>query len=281
MKKIFAIKWIGGILFSFLLSFPAFSQVGGSGSLYSNAKVYVSTDKPVGGVADQDNSILINPVKGSYAYIIINISPETFSVSGIKLKTYMKKGGKYEKTDEASYTITSGLAYTYIQYDFNAVGEYAFDVYDKNDVFIGTGYVIAKPNNSSGSTTTTSPTTTSPTTTNSSNKYSTAKVFCSLEVPVYGIASEVKSITIAKKGSYAYIVVDNYPTNFGVTGITLKGYRKIDGKYSKVTDDEYTISSDSYYTYIKYAFYDTGDWAFDVYDSNNTFIGTGYVKVSN
>ncbi|MEO9211131.1 MAG: hypothetical protein ABI208_08530 [Ginsengibacter sp.] len=274
MKPIFAIKWIGGILLTFLLSFPAFSQVGGSGSLYSNAKVYVSTDKPVNGVADQDNSILINTTKGSYAYIVINISPESFGVSGIKLKTYMKKGGKYEKTDEASYTITSGLSYTYIQYDFDVVGEYAFDVYDKNDVFIGTGYVIAKPDNSSSSSTSTT------TTTTSTGKYSKAKVFCSLEVPVYGIASETKSIVISSKGSYAYIVIDNYPTNFGVSGITLKGYRKVDGKYAKETDDEYTISADSYYTYIKYSFYKAGDYAFDVYDANKVFIGTGYVKVA-
>ncbi len=276
MKQKLTIKWIGGILLTFLLSFPAFSQVGGSSASYSNAKVYVSVDKPVGGVADQDNSILINTVKGSYAYIIINISPETFSVSGIKLKTYMKKNGKYEKTDEASYTITPGLAYTYIQYSFDAVGEYGFDVYDKNDVYIGTGYVIAKPDNSSGSNTST----TSPKTTTSSDKYTKAKVFCSLEVPVYGIASETKSIVISKKGSYAYIVIDNYPTDFNVSGITLKAYRKVNGSYSKVTDDEYTISPDSYYTYIKYSFYDPGDYAFDVYDENKVFIGTGYVKVS-
>lgn len=284
MKQISALKWLGGFLIAFLLSSPVFSQVGGGGSSYSDAKVYVSVDVPVKGVAEQDNSILINPAKGSYAYIVINISPATFSVDGIKLKGYMKKNGKYEKFDEASYTITPGLGYTYIKYTFSNVGEYGFDIYDKNDVYIGTGYVVCKPKDGSGSSNTgnntNTNTNTTTTNTNSTGKYAKAKVFCSLEVPVYGIATESKSIVIDKNGSYAYMVIDNYPENFNVSGINLKAYRKVDGQWVKETDESYTIKSDSYYTYIKYSFYKAGEYAFDVYDDNKVFIGTGYVKVS-
>lgn len=281
MKQISALKWIGGLVMAFLLTSPVFSQVGGGGSSnYDNAKVYVSVDVPVKGVAEQDNSILINTEKGSYAYIVINISPSTFSVDGIKLKGYMKQNGKYEKFDEASYTITPGLAYTYIKYTFKDVGEYGFDIYDKNDVYIGTGYVVAKPKSGSSSNSGNTTTTTTTTNTNSSGKYAKAKVFCSLEVPVYGIATESKSIVISKNGSYAYMVIDNYPENFNVSGLNLKAYRKVDGQWVKETDEDYTIKSDSYYTYIKYSFYKAGEYAFDVYDDNKVFVGTGYVKVS-
>lgn len=257
-----------------LLTITSFSttiaQVGSddNNSIYSKARVYVSIDKPVRGQAQEDKKIFINVNKGSFAYIIIDNYPNKFPSKSVKLNSFRKIGGKYEKINSTTYDIDDSYTYTYIKYDFNTVGEYAFDVYDGNGTFIKTGYVVAESNDkntSSGST---------------GNNYSKARAFISIEVPVAGIAKESKSIVINRdKGSYAYIVLDNYPNNLNTDRITLKSYRKINGSYEKLKEQNYDISADNFYTYIKYSFYTAGDYAFDIYDKGGNFIKTAYVTV--
>lgn len=248
----------------------AIAQVGNddNNSTYAKARVYISIDKPVRGQAQEDKKIFINPDKGSFAYVIIDNYPNKFPSKSIKLNSYKKIGGKYEKINSTTYDIDDSYTYTYIKYDFNTVGDYAFDVYDGNGTFIKTGYVVAESsdkNSSSGS---------------SAGDYSKARAFVSVEVPVAGVAKESKSIVINRdKGSYAYIVLDNYPNNLNTSQITLKSYRKINGSYEKLKEENYDISADNFYTYIKYSFYTAGDYAFDIYDKGGTFIKTAYVTV--
>ena len=249
------------------------AQVGNnnsSGSYYSKARVYVSIDKPVRGQASEDKKIYIDPDKGSYAYVIVDNYPNKFQSKSVKLHSYKKIGGKYEKINSTSYDIDDSYTYTYIKYSFNTTGDYAFDVYDGSGTFIQSGYVVAESNannNTSGG--------------SSGSNYSKARAFISIEVPVAGVAKESKSITISRdNGSYAYIVLDNYPTNLNTNQITLKSYRKINGSYEKLKEENYDISADNFYTYIKYSFYTEGDYAFDIYDKGGTFIKTAYVSVS-
>lgn len=263
MKQIIAL-----FLFA-LTSGAATAQVGKqvNSSPYSKAKVYISVDEPVRGVATEDKTILINPDKGSYAYIIVDNYPNNFGSSQIQLTSFKKYGGQYEKINTATYDIDRDLTYTYIKYSFNTTGDYAFDVHDGNGVFINSAYVTAN----SKSTTSGS---------GESGKYAKARAYISLDVPVGGTAKQVSSIVInPDKGSYAYIVIDNYPTNFNVNKLNLKSYKKIEGKYEKLNDQIYNISRDNYYTYIKYSFYTKGEYAFDVYDENNVFVATAYVTV--
>lgn len=250
-----------------------FAQVGSTNSTYSKSKVFISIDKPVRGQAKEDKKIFITRDKGSFAYIIVDNYPNKFPAKTIKLTSYKKSGGEYKKIDAVNYDINNEYTYTYIQYSFLTEGDYAFDVHDADGTFINSGYVTAEYIDSDNTPTTT-------TTTTGTSKYSKARAFVSIDVPVNGIADESKSILITRQsGSYAYIVVDNYPNNFNVSGIKLKCYRKVDGDYKKIEDKEYTIKSDSYYTYIKYSFFDIGDHAFDIYDENDNFIKTAYVTV--
>lgn len=246
------------------------AQVGGNTSIYSKSKVFCSIDVPVRGQAKEDKKIFINPTKGSYAYIIVDNYPNKFPVQSIKLTSYKKSGGEYKKIDAVNYDIDNQYTYTYIKYSFLTAGDYAFDVHDSNGDFINSAYVTAEYDE---------PTTTTKTSSGGSSNYSKARSFISIEVPVAGIATESKSILISRKGSYAYIVVDNYPNDFNVDGIKLKAYKKVSGEYKKVEEKEYDIKSDSYYTYIKYSFFDNGDYAFDIYDENDVFIATAYVTV--
>lgn len=248
----------------------SFSQVGkgNSNSVYEKARVYISIDKPVRGQADKDETIYINPDKGSYAYVIIDNYPNKFPVDNIELRAYRKVGGQYEKIKETNYDIDNNYTYTYIQYGFYTPGDYAFDVYDENGDFIGSGFVIVKDKQSNG-------------TASTGGKYDKARVFTSIEKPVNGIAKEVKSLTINREnGSYAYIIVDNYPNDFDLNTIKLKVYKKIGGKYELLKETNYNIDGDSYFTYIKYNFYTDGDYAFDVYDGKGTFIKSGYASIT-
>ncbi len=267
MKLLFLLP----LVFLFTVNSPLNAQVGNqsnNNSFYSKSRVYISIDKPVRGQAQEDKTIYIDPDKGSFAYVIVDNYPNKFSSSSIKLKTYKKIAGKYEKLDEQNYDIDNSFTYTYIKYSFMTAGEFAFDVYDGNGTFINSGFVTVQ-NNTTTSTGT------------GGGKYDKSKAFVSIEVPVAGVAKESKSITIDRtNGSYAYIVVDNYPNNFNVDQINLKSYRKINGKYEKLKDELYNISADQYYTYIKYSFFTEGEYAFDIYDKANTFINTAYVTVS-
>lgn len=270
MHKIFLTKFMGTFLY--LLFFQqSFSQVGervSDGNIYRNTKVYISIDVPEKGVANEDKEIFIDPDKGSYAYIIIDNYPNNFTVNGIVLKSYKKIAGQYEKMKQESFTIATDLYYTYLKYSFNSTGEFAFDVYDKNNKFIKSAFVTVSPQTKSSNSNT------------DSSPYAKAKVYCSIEVPVDGIAKEVKSIVINRdKGSYAYIVVDNYPTNFKVKKIQLKAYKKFEGKWESLKNESFDISTDYSYTYIKYTFYTSGEYAFDVYDANDKFINTCYITV--
>lgn len=244
------------------------AQVGNQTSgNYAKSKVYISIDMPVRGQATEDKKIFINSDKGSFAYVIIDNYPNKFLSNSIKLTSYKKIGGQYEKIKVESYDIDNTLTYTYIKYNFVTTGDFAFDVHDGNGVFINSGYVTveSKVNNTSGT----------------GSNFSQSKAFVSTQVPVSGIAKESRTITIDRdKGSYAYIVLDNYPTNLNIKQLTLKVYRKVNGKFEKIDVKTYDISPDTYFTYIKYSFYIAGDYAFDMYDSSDQFINTANVTVN-
>ncbi|MGN6530304.1 MAG: hypothetical protein ACTHK0_00945 [Ginsengibacter sp.] len=275
MKKLTANRILQGLLFFMLTYQPALAQIESSNNPYRFAKVYISVETPQNGVAFEDKSITINSEKGSYAYIVINTNSNNLRTKSLTLKAYKKIAGNYEKIGQENYSVNTEYSYTHIKYPFYTTGDFAFDVFDGDNIFIGTGKVSVA---SKGSTEYTSTSTGS---SNTLSKYANSKVFCSIEVPVYGIAKESSTLIINKtNGSYAYIVIDNYPTNFNVSSIVLKSYRKVNGEWKRVDNKTYDIKSDSFYTYIKYPFYDAGDYVFDVYDVNNNFINSGYVTVT-
>ena len=250
-----------------------FSQVG-SGvvdkNIYRNSKVYISIDVPEKGVATEDKEIFIDPVDGSFAYVIIDNHSNRFPVDEITLISYKKVSGKYEKIKQENFSIDSSFYYTYVKYNFTVPGEYAFDVYDKNHLFINSAFVTAtSQKNDLGSEK------------KDDSLYRNAKVYCALEPPVNGKSKDVNSIMIdVANGSFAYIIADNAPDNFSVNKIELKSYLKVDGKWKSLKNEVFDISTDYKYTYIKYIFTKEGDYAFDLYDINNKFIGTSYIHAS-
>jgi hypothetical protein len=105
------------------------------------------------------------------------------------------------------------------------------------------------------------------------------RVFFSNEQPVNGIATEYKELFISDNGSYAYLVIDNYPTNFPYSQVKLKVYKKIDGVDKSYDNKTYNIPTDHYFTYIKYDFYTEGNYIFDVFTGNDAFVGTAYLNI--
>lgn len=108
-----------------------------------------------------------------------------------------------------------------------------------------------------------------------------ARVYFSNEVPVAGVAKEGKEYNIDANGSFLYVIVDNYPDNFGFSQIKVKVY-KTDDNLKLATHDEktYDINGSLYYTYIKYSFYSAGTYTFDVYTTGGELLGSGSVLIN-
>lgn len=108
-----------------------------------------------------------------------------------------------------------------------------------------------------------------------------ARVYFSNEVPVAGVAKEGKEYNIDADGSFLYVIVDNYPNNFGFSQIKVKVYKTGDNLQLKVHDEKtYDINSSLYYTYIKYSFYSAGTYTFDVYTTGGELLGSGTVLIN-
>ena len=106
-------------------------------------------------------------------------------------------------------------------------------------------------------------------------------VYFSNVVPVNGLATESKSFDIKPGGGFAYLIVDNYPNNFTYDKLKVKVYKTVNGAYQNFDSKTYSISTGSYYTYIKYDFYSIGNYTFDVFDKNGAVLGTAVVDIYN
>lgn len=107
-----------------------------------------------------------------------------------------------------------------------------------------------------------------------------ARVYFSTQVPVNGVATEGKEFYIdPAKGSFVYVVVDNYPTPFNFSQLKVKVY-KADGLQNKMVEEKsFDINATLYYTYIKYSFFEAGTYTFDLYSTANEFIGSGSISI--
>jgi hypothetical protein len=238
------------------------------GATNFRARVYFSTEVPVAGIAKEGTEFTIDPVNGSFLYVVVDNYPNYFTSKNLKVKVSKKVSLEYQNFDEKSYEINTDHFYTYIKYSFYSAGTYLFDVYN-DDSFIGSGSVIIKEKTSTYSSTS-----------SSADVYSKAKLYFSTETPSYGVAKEVKSFTIDRDGSYVYTILSNGYTNLPNSTLKLYVYKYEGGSYVKKDEKSYTVKTDYSYTWFKYSFYDPGDYKFVAYDGDYRYIATGYVTVS-
>ena len=228
------------------------------------ARVYFSTQIPIDGIATEDKVFYIKP-QGSFLYVIVDNYPSPIRYNKIKLYVYKTVDGSTIKTDEGTYEIDGSISYTYIKYNFYTPGNYIFDVFGTDGVYLGTGKVEIKSSKVS--------------TTDYLNT-SGPRVYFSTETPVYGIAQDVKSFRISPNGGFVYVIVDNYPNLFKVKTLRLLMYKYVNGYYFKRDETAYKIDGNLYFTYFKYTFYESGDYKFVVYDANGNYVSTGYVTIT-
>jgi hypothetical protein len=201
--------------------------------------------------------------------VIIDNYPTNFTSSQLKVRIYKTNSSlQLISFDEKNYDINTGYYYTYIKYSFYSGGTYTFDVFTSRDEFIGSGSVVLSEG-SSGSSSTSS----------SSGPYAKAKLYFSTETPSYGIAKDVKKFVIDRDGGYVYTIVDNYPTNFPSSTMTIYIYRYEGSAYVKKDEKTYDINTGYYFTYFKYTFTNAGDYKIVAYDGNSRYISTGYVTI--
>lgn len=240
-------------------------------------RVYFSNQVPVAGIATEGTVFDIDPTLGSFLYMVVDNYPDNFSYDQIQLKVYKTVSGVNEKYDDKTYNISTTQYFTYVKYSFFTAGDYIFEVYNKYGTFIGSAKVTINYKGSSAQATPSS--SSNSTSYNADDPYAKSKVYFSTEVPFYGIAKDVKSFKINRKGGFVYVIVDNYPNNFNIASLRLYVYKKKKGVYESFDDATYTISANNYFTYFKYTFDDEGDYKFIVYDGNNKYVNTGYVEI--
>jgi len=240
-------------------------------------RVYFSNQVPVAGIAVEGSVFDIDPTNGSFLYLIIDNYPDNFTYDQVQIKVYKTTNGVNQSYDNQTYNISTSQYFTYIKYSFYTDGDYIFDVFNKYGTFMGTGKV--KINYKGTSAQATPINSTSSSSSSSSDPYIKSKVYFSTEVPFYGIAKDVKSFKINRKGGYVYVIIDNYPNNFNISTIKVYVYKKKKGDYVSFDVATYDISANNYFTYFKYTFDDEGDYKFIVYDGNSKYINTGYVEI--
>ena len=113
-----------------------------------------------------------------------------------------------------------------------------------------------------------------------SSKVNTAHVYFSTEIPVGGNAKESKEFTISPDGGYVYLVVNNSPDNFNYDELQLKIKKTIGGVDQAFDNKTYTISSNVFSTYIKYSFFSSGNYIFDVYSKYGNLVGSTSVTIN-
>jgi hypothetical protein len=107
-----------------------------------------------------------------------------------------------------------------------------------------------------------------------------AHVYFSTEVPVGGYAKEGKEFNISSDGGYVYLVVNNYPDNFNYDELQLKVKKTIGGTDQAFDNKTYTISSNVFSTYIKYSFFSSGYYIFEVYSKYGNLVGSATVTIN-
>lgn len=108
---------------------------------------------------------------------------------------------------------------------------------------------------------------------------SSAHVYFSNEIPVGGKAPEVNEFAISSAGGFAYLVVNNYPSNFNYDEIQLKVLKSINGVNQTFDTKVYTIGNDVFSTYIKYDFNSTGYYTFEVSSKYGSLLGSATVTI--
>ena len=116
----------------------------------TSARVYFSTEVPVGGNAKEGKEFNITS-DGGYVYLVVNNSPDNFNYDELKLKVKKTIGGTDEVFDNKTYTISSNVFSTYIKYSFYSAGYYTFDVFSKYGNLVGSAGVTITMKSSSTS----------------------------------------------------------------------------------------------------------------------------------
>lgn len=116
----------------------------------NSARVYFSTEVPVGGNAKESKEFTISP-EGGYVYLVVNNYPDNFNYDELQLKIKKTIGGVNESFENKTYTINSNVFSTYIKYSFFSGGYYIFDVYSKYGNLVGSATVTINIKSSSSS----------------------------------------------------------------------------------------------------------------------------------
>jgi serine protease Do len=246
---------------------------------YTKSKVYttVGLNKETGSLGEEVSSVVIQPA-GGYVWVIVTNKPNTLNTMGLIMDVYRKDGGEYKFHETKEYDLTKlDLKTTYYKYTFYKEGDYKLKVYNKDSKWINDAFISVSIEGGSSNTSNTKTTGGG-----SGDIYAGSKVYFTNEIGDKGdIGPSYSEFIINKsKGSFIYVVVDNFPNTLETDELIVDIYKKKGSDYIFFETKRYTLGKSTLNTtYFKYSFFEKGEFKIMVYNKNSKWINTGYVTI--
>ncbi len=245
---------------------------------YKNSKVKFCTDLDSEQYPQNPGETFYISPSGSWVYVWIG-NDKKLATSELTVDVYRKKGNDYSEFVESKhYDITPTWEDTHFKYSFYTPGDYKVSIYTKDNVWMNSGYVTIKSDNSDNNTSNTSdnkyndPTNTF--------YYTNSKVQFCLDLDANQFPIDPGSVyNISPSGSWVYIHVQN-DKKLATSQLTVDVYRKKGDDYTEFVETKYYDITPTWSdTHFKYTFYKAGDYKVSIYTKEGVWINSGYVTI--
>lgn len=227
------------------------------------------------GKAIDPNSTWTIGKDGGFVYCLID-NKAPLKSDQLIVDIYKKKGSDYSKFVDTKYLdVESEWHYAYLKYTFYDPGEYKFNVYNKDEVWINTEYVTIESKNGTGKKFDYQYTNEV-----ASDHYISSEITFCEDIDENGFAiGPGKVWEISKDGGYVYCLIDN-KVEFKTKELIVDIYKKERNDYSKFVETKrLDIKSNWAYTYFSYTFKEPGDYKYIIYNEDEVWINSATVRV--
>lgn len=209
---------------------------------------------------------------GSFIYVFMDNEGERFSGSILYMfADKMNVDSTFEPFDSKAISIPYDQRWVAYNYKFTLPGEYEFYFVDKNENRLAEERVTIQYEKTDYSVSTPS----------SSSYYESCKVLFCEKILVGGDPLGVKTTLSLSQGNQIYVVLNNYkPLKTGKLLIDVwrkknRAFDYDDYMYSK----KYRLNPNWPDAYFKFSFEEPGEYKLSIYNENEVYIKSGYLKV--
>ncbi len=231
---------------------------------------------------------------GGYVYVVVDNYPNPLNTPSFSAEIYKKVNGAYKLQDTKAFDIKTTTKTTYFKYTFTSEGNYRVDIYNKDKVFVNSGFCKVNVKDDMGNTENKNENVKDNTNSNthkeresgkntgvSSDYYGSSRVTFHNSVngstpgPSYG------EFTISTEGQHIFVNADNNGKALKTSELIFDVYKKSDsGEWEFVRTDRQDVNASSSSGILKFVIPSEGNYKFAIYTKDNVWINTGYVTIS-